>query len=843
MATRTSNILAPETFKILQPREYIRQHVIAQGTRPDKRAWNSVRDTTIRTGVVSTANASSLVKIGETTVICGIKVEVGEPKLDRPNHGFIIPNIDLPAMCSPRIRPGPPGELPQSLSEQMNQVLHRCKIIDTKDLCISSGNAVWVLYCDVVCLGYDGNAFDASLIAIMAALRQVRVPNVLYSEADGTVKETSKPVIPLRIHRIPVSLTVGIFEVYAIMQKNHLQELANCPLQQHRKHLLVDPTDDEEQVLSATVTTVIDEIGMMCGSFQDGEPVPRIYGYMILVGLVLVDASVEVINFLTSQMHQVARLSTKLSWSIPKLVNKDIITFAIRINSQQARKNSTMTTVTFGSFSASPAGHVLLAEKPIFATFATALPSSLSLPSNVVNAAVQASQIISEGTAETITTFVGDSKENRGQVSIGSIPIERSRSNGFVRTDSIYDLALKLTPKTGDIQITVLLSSLAQTLPAGLAIARAFPLYSRKNLADPKPPRTVHVNFVICNSTDSDKEIDYASLQLAANGVRFAARLGDTPPSELHTDAYVEEVKSVARKLEPNGVELTLIRGDELRDAGLGGIWNVGKGAEHPPALAILGYRPAGAKTTLAMVGKGVTFDTGGLSLKPTASMISMKTDMCGSAACLAAFEAIVLKGAFKENLYAVLCIVENSVDERSYRNDDILYMYSGKTVEVNNTDAEGRLILADGIAYATKNLNPDRLVELSTLTGAQSYATGTRHAGCLSNSDSFESEIVSAGKRSGDLVYPLLYCPEWLGPAKQFPSDVADMKNSVKDRVNAPSSCAGHFLESHFVGDDWNENRKGWAHLDIASPSASGERCTGYGVGLLIEIAKDFSA
>ncbi|TPX51111.1 leucyl aminopeptidase [Synchytrium endobioticum] len=513
------------------------------------------------------------------------------------------------------------------------------------------------------------------------------------------------------------------------------------------------------------------------------------------------------------------------------------------VHPYQSIRRAMSTSVLFGSKPPlnSVSGRVLLAEKPLFVTIASqpALPSYL--PDNVLTVAEQASTLISEGTTETFTSFLGPTKESREQVSIGSIPIERTRWNGLIRTDSIQDLATKLTPKSGDVSMTILLSFVEQAFPAACAVARAFPLYSRKNLSDPKPPRTVHVNFVV--NGKSEVEIDYAGIQLAVSGVRFAARLGDTPASELHTDAYVDEVKNLARKLEPNGVDLTLIRGTELRDQGFGGLWNVGKGSEHPPALAVLKYTPPGAKKTLAMVGKGVVFDTGGLSLKPTASMLSMKTDMCGSAACLAAFEAIVLSGSFKENLYAVLCIVENSVDEKSYRNDDILYMYSGKTVEVNNTDAEGRIILADGVSYATKHLNPDQLIELSTLTGAQSYATGTRHAGVLTNSAHFEAVVVAAGKKSGDLVYPLLYCPEWLGVGKQFASEVADMKNSVKDRVNAPSSCAGHFIEAHYDGDWSEKSSKVFAHLDIAAPSTSGERTTGYGVPLLIELARVFSS
>ncbi|TPX44448.1 hypothetical protein SeLEV6574_g04501 [Synchytrium endobioticum] len=244
-----TSILSPESFRVLQPREYIRQY-IAKGVRPDNRPALTVRNTTIDTGAVSTANASSLVRLGETSVLCGIKHQVAEPGLQSPRDGYIVTNIDLPAMCSPRIRPGAPAEQPQSLSELCSQILQRCQVIDPQDLCISEGNAVWVLFCDVMCLSNDGNVFDAAMIAIMAALRNVRLPQVVYSESDGTVKEISEPMQPLRIQRTPIPLTFGIFE---------------------KTHVLMDPSDDEEQVLSASVTMIADEHGMMCGSFQFGE--------------------------------------------------------------------------------------------------------------------------------------------------------------------------------------------------------------------------------------------------------------------------------------------------------------------------------------------------------------------------------------------------------------------------------------------------------------------------------------------------------------------------------------------------------------------------------------------
>jgi len=185
-----------------------------------------------------------------------------------------------------------------------------------------------------------------------------------------------------------------------------------------------------------------------------------------------------------------------------------------------------------------------------------------------------------------------------------------------------------------------------------------------------------------------------------------------------------------------------------------------------------------------------------------------------------------------------LLCLCENAIGPSAFRNDDILTMLSGKTVEVNNCDAEGRLVLADGVNHATKHIeNLDCVIDMATLTGAQLIATGKKHAGILTNSLDVERRAVDAGLRSGDLVFPLLYAPELL--ISEFKSDFADMKNSVKDRSNAQTSCAGHFIEDHLEPD----YKGGWMHVDMAGPANKGVRGTGYGVGLILSLlgAKGF--
>lgn len=268
-----------------------------------------------------------------------------------------------------------------------------------------------------------------------------------------------------------------------------------------------------------------------------------------------------------------------------------------------------------------------------------------------------------------------------------------------------------------------------------------------------------------------------------------------------------------------------MIRGEELKARGMGGIYGVGRAADCPPALVTLSYHAPGAADSVAWVGKGIVYDTGGLSIKT--SMVGMKGDCGGAAAVLAAF-ALAVKSKPTVNLHAVLCLAENSVGPLATRPDDIHTLYSGRTVEINNTDAEGRLVLSDGVVYASRNLKADTIVDIATLTGAQGTATGKYHAAILSNSARLEALAVGAGLRSGDLTHPLPFAPEL--HFTEFTSCVADMKNSVADRNNAQPSCAGLFILSH-LGFDFPGN---WLHIDMAAPAHCGERATGYGVSLL---------
>ena len=294
-----------------------------------------------------------------------------------------------------------------------------------------------------------------------------------------------------------------------------------------------------------------------------------------------------------------------------------------------------------------------------------------------------------------------------------------------------------------------------------------------------------------------------------AHGVRLTQRLVDTPPDMMNVSHFLDECSKVLEDVtaatgavkvsadveQPNvgnkaSMSLKIIRGDELKKLGLGGIINVGRQAEDPPALAILTYKPsavqgaagalAGGSSPIAWVGKGILYDTGGLALKSRASMAGMKRDMGGAAACLGAFYVAAKRG-FNQVLHGVFCLAENSIGPKAIRIDDIITMYSGKTVEVTNPDAEGRLVVSDGVAYSRNVLKCGTIVDLCTLTGAQATTTGKIHAGIMSNDQELEHATVICGRFSGDLTFPMIYAPELL--VNEFSSAVADYKNSVSDR------------------------------------------------------------
>jgi leucyl aminopeptidase len=264
----------------------------------------------------------------------------------------------------------------------------------------------------------------------------------------------------------------------------------------------------------------------------------------------------------------------------------------------------------------------------------------------------------------------------------------------------------------------------------------------------------------------------------------------------------------------------------------MGGLAAVGQGGPEEPRLIVLRYSGGGSGPTLGLVGKGVTFDTGGISLKPGAGMQDMKYDMSGAAAVLESVAAIAELG-LAIDLIAVIPSTENMPSGTAVKPGDVITQYNGLTVEVNNTDAEGRLILADALAYAVE-LGAERIVDLATLTGAVLIALGSTYAAVISNDDELAAEVTDAGERSGELTWRLPLHPEF---KEMMKGTVADLSNLASKR-KAGTITAASFLEE-FVDET------PWAHVDIAGTAwdvgreYTGKDASGFGVRLLVELAR----
>ena len=321
-------------------------------------------------------------------------------------------------------------------------------------------------------------------------------------------------------------------------------------------------------------------------------------------------------------------------------------------------------------------------------------------------------------------------------------------------------------------------------------------------------------------------------LTAVANGVGLARELVTEPANVIYPESFVERVRPLADL----GVEVEVLDEAQMRELGMGALLSVTLGSEKEARLLILRWHGgAEGDKPVVFVGKGVTFDSGGISIKPGAGMEDMKWDMGGAAAVAGAMAAIAGRKA-KANVVGLCGLVENMPDGKATRPGDVVTSMSGQTIEVINTDAEGRLVLCDALHYAQERFAPEVIVDLATLTGAMLIALGHEQAGVFSNDDDLAARLISAGEASGDKLWRLP-----LGPAydKLIDSPIADMKN-VGGRA-AGSITAAQFLQ-RFIKDGVK-----WAHLDVAgmvwSASAGGtwdKGATGYGVRLLDRFVAD---
>jgi len=356
--------------------------------------------------------------------------------------------------------------------------------------------------------------------------------------------------------------------------------------------------------------------------------------------------------------------------------------------------------------------------------------------------------------------------------------------------------------------------------------AYRFDTYRTKLKPEQKPTLTaVEISMDGPAAAKARAEKDAAVVE----GVFFARDLVSEPPNVLYPETFAERL----RDLETIGVEVDILEPAAMERLGMGALLGVAQGSSHPARLVAMKWN-GGAKGAkpLALVGKGVTFDTGGISLKPGAGMDEMKGDMGGAAAVAGAMKAIALRKA-KANVVGVVALVENMPGANAQRPGDIVNTMSGQTIEVLNTDAEGRLILADAVYYAQDKYEPTAVVDLATLTGAVIVALGHEHAGLYSNDEDLAHAITVAGQAEGEAVWRM---PLNAAYDKMIDTPNADMKN-ISGKPAAGSIVGAQFIK-RFVKEGTP-----WAHIDIAGTAwkpgpyedpLSPAWATGYGVRLL---------
>ncbi len=343
------------------------------------------------------------------------------------------------------------------------------------------------------------------------------------------------------------------------------------------------------------------------------------------------------------------------------------------------------------------------------------------------------------------------------------------------------------------------------------------------------------VSFLL-DKTSKDLQTSLDKALIKAKAVNFCRDLVNSPSNAINP----AELAKKAQALQSPALSCKILDAKELQKQGFGAHFAVGQGSDNPPCLICLEYAPKGTKKDkpLVFVGKGITFDSGGISIKPSAGMHEMKSDMGGAGALLSVFSALAdldAKGlAPKRRVVALLACAENMPSGAAFRPGDIVTSYSGKTIEVINTDAEGRLVLCDALSYAQKQWQPEALIDLATLTGACVVALGNERAGLFSDDYALVSAIRHIGAKLGDFCWPLPLDDRFF--ADHLKSSVADMTNCGPREGSSISAAV--FLKQ-FI-----EKETRWVHIDIAGPSYSAKKTadwpaggTGFGVRTVLEL------
>ena len=377
---------------------------------------------------------------------------------------------------------------------------------------------------------------------------------------------------------------------------------------------------------------------------------------------------------------------------------------------------------------------------------------------------------------------------------------------------------------------------IAGALVEGTTMAAwSFDRFLSRDPDEPPSPKLEQIEMVVSAAERDAVGVEAEAALVAAVATNRARDLQSLPSNELDPQALAKRAEEIAAAHENVSVEV--LDREAIAGAGMGGLVAVSQGTAAEPRLIALRYGGGGGGKRYGLVGKAVTFDSGGISIKPSEHMEEMKMDMSGGAAVLEGFAAIAELG-LELDLVAVIPSTENMPSATAIKPGDIITQLNGKTVEVNNTDAEGRLILADALTYCVREMGAERIVDIATLTGAVVVALGSTYAALISNDDDWAATVASAAAASGELAWRLPLHPEYKQLTK---GTIADLTNAAAQR-KAGTIYAGSFLEE-FVDET------PWVHLDIAGTAWDtgreyvGKGPTGFGVRLLVRLARELSA
>jgi len=331
------------------------------------------------------------------------------------------------------------------------------------------------------------------------------------------------------------------------------------------------------------------------------------------------------------------------------------------------------------------------------------------------------------------------------------------------------------------------------------------------------PARTsppARIDLLVSDAKDASVKAELRRIEALSTAVTLTRDLVNSPPNDLFPAEFARRAEDAGKAV---GLKIEILNEKALAKGGYGGVLAVGSGSDRKPRLVRMHYTPtSSAVCKIALVGKGITFDSGGISIKPAAKMDEMKSDMAGAAAMVAT-ACLVAELGLPVELIATIPMAENLPSGTAYRPADVITFRNGKTAEITNTDAEGRVVLADAIARACED-GPDWLIETSTLTGAASIALGNRTAGVM-GSDDLRGRVIAASERTGEAMWAMPLPPEL---RKGLDSSVADLINANSNRLGG-MLVGGHFL-SEFVSDGTE-----WAHIDIAGPAFNSGSAWGY--------------